>query len=307
MKWSLMTKTLALLVGGLAWPALAPGAVDLALLEKGRVHQSTDVGGRFEFPLGPVVYQAEADDTYSKGYRPATSRQLEGDLTREVYDLPVQMRSRGGFALVRESLESSGFDIIFECAREACGKPQAWALYLSPLMRGDSEAQYYLAAQAGHESFVAVYAKELGGQARILLDHILTDQGESEAARDTLISFKFAKGSAALPAQTRKQLSSLANRINTAPAQERFLLIGHADQAGSLLRNLMLSGKRARALHDTLVNQYGIGAERLDIAAHGYLRPQSSGGRADRRVDVLMQPVASEPALQEKLSAAVRE
>lgn len=305
MKSTLTVKILALVVGGLSCPALALGAVDLPLIEKGRVHHSVDVGGRFEFPLGSIIYQAEADEQYSKGYRPASSRQLEGNLTREIYDLPAEMRSRGGFVMVRDSLKSSGFEIMFECARDACGKPDAWALYLSPLMRGSSEAQYYLAAKAGDASFVGVYAKEVGGQTRILVDHILVDQPEHGVSNSDVASFEFSSGSSVVSNSARKHLASLAERIRRSPDEEKFVLVGHADQSGSLLRNLLLSGARAQALRKTLLEQYGVSSNKMAVAAHGYSNPQRVRvGALDRRVQVLAQLNADQLVTQDKVGSA---
>lgn len=267
---------------------VALGAVDLTLFEKGRVHQSRDVGGRFDFPLGEMIFQPEADEQFSKGYRPKENTQLEGDLSREVYDLPHHMRVRGGFAKVRELLKTSGFEVLFECAREACGKPQPWAMYTSPMMGGSDQDQYYLAAKAGDASYAYVYAKEIGGQARILIDHILTDSSGPAGAGKELGNILFPRGSSVLSATQRRQLARHASHILAAAGEKKFTVAGHADQTGGLLRNLRLSGARAMTVRAELINEHNVSPEKLLLAAYGSAKHRgSSGGGKDRRVELI--------------------
>lgn len=118
-----------LLLGFCSLCASADG-LDIDLLEKGIVHHSVAKGGRFELPQGPMVYQAVTDEKFTKGYRPEKLSYLDGDLARELYDLPLEVRSRGVFTDITTKLEAAGFQTLFECAREACGESEAWRVYL---------------------------------------------------------------------------------------------------------------------------------------------------------------------------------
>lgn len=277
----------AFFLGSSFSPSIALAAVELSLLEKGSVHRSVDIGGRFDVPLGKMIFQAEADEQFSKGYRPQQTIQLDGDLSREVYDLPHHMRARGAFAKVRELLNSSGFEVLFECARAACGKPQAWAMYTSPLVRGSEQEQYYLAVKAGDASYAYVYAKEIGGQARILVDHILAESAEPGSADKKLGSVQFPSGSSVLPSAERRQLAKYAKHILAATDEDKFMLVGHADQTGGLLRNLQLSGARAMAVREALIKDFDVPSEQLLVTAYGNAKPRGALGSAeDRRVEL---------------------
>ena len=65
---------------------------------------------------------------------------------------------------------------------------------------------------------------------------------------------------------------------------------GHTDSVGTDAYNQSLSEKRAGAVRDVLVNQYGVGGERLNSVGYGESRPVADNateeGRAiNRRVE----------------------
>ncbi len=65
---------------------------------------------------------------------------------------------------------------------------------------------------------------------------------------------------------------------------------GHTDSKGSDAYNQKLSERRASAVRDVLVNQYGVDASRVNAAGYGESRPVadnvSDAGRAvNRRVE----------------------
>ena len=65
---------------------------------------------------------------------------------------------------------------------------------------------------------------------------------------------------------------------------------GHTDSVGTDAYNQSLSEKRADAVRDVLVNQYGVGGDRLNAVGYGESRPVADNateeGRAiNRRVE----------------------
>lgn len=269
---------------------LCASELDLAALEKGLVHQSLAEGGRFDLPHGAMIYQSENTEHYTKGYRPEAITYVNGDLARELYDMPAQFRSRGVFVDVVSALESAGFKPLYRCEREACGEADAWRFYLSPMVGGRSETQYYFAGSAGGQSYVAVYVNELGGQVRVLVDHLL-ERPVVEVGSKAVSSPLFAPGSARLASHAATSLSGLSETMKAAKSGESFVLIGHADSRGNMLRNLLLSGARAQAVKDLLVSEKAVDAAKIDIAAFGYADPANrrraiAARDADRRVEL---------------------
>lgn len=278
-----------LLFGFYALYASADG-LDIDLLEKGIVHHSVAIGGRFELPQGPMVYQAVTDEKFTKGYRPEKLGYLDGDLARELYDLPPEVRSRGVFTDIMTKLEAAGFQTLFQCAREACGESEAWRVYLVPLIGGSSETQYYYAGVSGERSYVSVYANELGGQTRVLVDHITL----AVPSKDEVVhrfAPAFGSGSANLDKQSLNTLRGVSREIDPAKTGKSLLLIGHSDNRGSLLRNLLLSGARAQAIQKALIEDLKLDPQHIAVAAFGYAESSSSPRAAaiagtDRRVEI---------------------
>jgi outer membrane protein OmpA-like peptidoglycan-associated protein len=65
---------------------------------------------------------------------------------------------------------------------------------------------------------------------------------------------------------------------------------GHTDSVGSDVYNQKLSERRANAVRDVLVNQYGVGADRVNAVGYGEARPVAdnatdSGRAVNRRVE----------------------
>ncbi|MCY1497839.1 Outer membrane porin F [compost metagenome] len=58
---------------------------------------------------------------------------------------------------------------------------------------------------------------------------------------------------------------------------------GHTDSVGTDAYNQKLSERRADAVKDVLVNQYGVGAERVDSVGYGESRPVADNATADGR------------------------
>lgn len=67
---------------------------------------------------------------------------------------------------------------------------------------------------------------------------------------------------------------------------------GHTDDAGSETTNLLLSHRRAHAVRDYLINNYGIKSYRLRVEAYGETQPAASnatveGKARNRRVEFI--------------------
>jgi len=89
-------------------------------------------------------------------------------------------------------------------------------------------------------------------------------------------------------AETLEVIADLLKR----DAQLQLYVVGHTDMKGALDYNLSLSERRARAVVDKLVSDYGIAAGRLEGQGVGPLSPRSAntsdGGRSkNRRVELV--------------------
>lgn len=91
-------------------------------------------------------------------------------------------------------------------------------------------------------------------------------------------------------------IQNLADFMNQYP-QTTTTVEGHTDSVGTDSYNQKLSERRATAVREVLVNQYGVGAERVDSVGYGETRPvadnATEAGRAiNRRVEAAVEAQA---------------
>ncbi|CAD5108802.1 OmpA family protein [Zestomonas carbonaria] len=77
-------------------------------------------------------------------------------------------------------------------------------------------------------------------------------------------------------------IKNLADFMNQYP-QTTTVVEGHTDSVGTDAYNQALSERRANAVRDVLVNQYGVGAERVDSVGYGESRPVADNATAEGR------------------------
>lgn len=109
-------------------------------------------------------------------------------------------------------------------------------------------------------------------------------------------SVSFASGSASLDPKLFPTLDRIASTLNEYP-ETTITVVGHTDSLGSTEANRALSGTRAAAVADYLV-QRGVRRDRMVIDSRGELEPiadnATEAGRAqNRRVEMLVRPMRS--------------
>jgi outer membrane protein OmpA-like peptidoglycan-associated protein len=105
-------------------------------------------------------------------------------------------------------------------------------------------------------------------------------QAEGQTTKDTLISLYFRTGSYDLDSTQVAQLKAVVTSTTTIKQ-----IIGFADSRGTRSSNLLLSKKRAEAVHYVLADYKG--ALPLELSYKGEAYAQSTERQQDRRVDVV--------------------
>ena len=105
----------------------------------------------------------------------------------------------------------------------------------------------------------------------------------------TKLDVKFDFDKAVVKEESYSDIKSLADFMGQYP-QTTTTVEGHTDSVGTDAYNQKLSERRAGAVRDVLVNQYGVGAERVSSVGYGESRPvadnATEAGRAvNRRVE----------------------
>lgn len=102
----------------------------------------------------------------------------------------------------------------------------------------------------------------------------------------------FQTASASLETGEFASLAALAAYLDGAPGR-KIVLVGHTDAVGELAINMSLSERRAAAVRDRLVRDFGVNPAQVSAAGAGWLAPRASNlteeGRAqNRRVEAIL-------------------
>lgn len=253
---------------------------------------------------------------WAEGALPA--REVRGEVVREAYRVPL----RDGTTLqlletLRGQLEAEGFRLLLDCEGEGCGgfdfrtavetlPPPAMFVDLSDFRYLSAEkegaALSLLVSRGGESGFVQVI-RVREGEAPILPTASVPEaeappddfrariEGEGRVVLDGLA---FATGSATLGPGGDAALAALASYLAATPGR-RVALVGHTDALGSVEANIDLSRRRAEAVMDRLVAEFGVARETLEAHGMGWLAPRATnltpaGREANRRVEAVALP-----------------
>ncbi|MDO9417569.1 OmpA family protein [Pararhizobium sp.] len=115
--------------------------------------------------------------------------------------------------------------------------------------------------------------------------------GLDTAGRVALYGIYFDTDKTALKPESAETLEQIATLLKETP-DLAVIIVGHTDNAGRFDYNVDLSNRRAQAVKEALVADYGIDAKRLSAAGVGMMAPMASNdsddGRAkNRRVELV--------------------
>ncbi|RLJ52052.1 OOP family OmpA-OmpF porin [Litoreibacter meonggei] len=312
-----MIRALPLCLAGFIFanPALA----DLDLTFPGPATETfakTEQFGSYKLPVGP----------YADGF--VQTLVAEGQQTTRAWRIAIDV---GTSLLVmdnlRQQLEASGFELLYECTTEICGGFDfrfATDVLPEPVMHVDLGDFRYLAAQrlgGPVPEYISLFVSRGGDTAFVQMilvgspetAALTTKSGDAVAqvtpAVPTAISgslvaallrdghvvlndLQFETGSSALGGGPFQSLVDLSEYLKANP-EFRIALVGHTDAEGSLQGNVSLSRKRAQSVASRLTKEFGIPSRQLEADGVGYLAPRASnlseeGRTQNRRVEVIV-------------------
>lgn len=242
---------------------------------------------------------------------PAEPQKVEGRATRIAYTLPEDVSLAQVARNFRLGLEAKGFEIVFECETDECGGGDlgyALDLFALPNMSLDIFDFRYIAARQMAEAgeVFATVAFSMGSYGRVMaqvtvieaeplenqmIDAAAMEKSVLETGRVALYGIYFETDKADLKPESAPTLAEMAGFLAAEPGLE-VVIVGHTDNQGGLDYNLSLSHRRAQAVRQALVADYGIDPARLTAAGAGFLAPvaanTSEAGRAlNRRVEMI--------------------
>ena len=277
-----------------------------------------------DFPSNATLQAERAEDLDSfalatgpwhDGVVPA--RTVEGSMTQQAWHI----RAPGLTTLqlmrpLRVQLSEAGYDEVFTCDTEDCGgfdfrfsrdvmPPPAMQVDLGDFRylaaTKDDAAVVLLVSRSAHTGFVQMTYVGPAQDTAVTTDApamrtavergSFTEMLETEG-RAILDGLTFETGSSRLSAGPFASLQSLADYLAENTNRE-VALVGHTDSAGSLDGNIALSKRRAGAVLERLITDYGTARRQLDAQGMGYLSPIANnatqeGRDANRRVEVII-------------------
>jgi outer membrane protein OmpA-like peptidoglycan-associated protein len=277
--------------------------------------------GSYRMPIGP----------YADGALP--TRLAEGPVGQIAWRIDAPgLSTLQLLAPLRAQIAAAGFDTIFECETLACGgfdfrfaadilpEPEMHVdlgdfrfLSASRTRNGTDEVLSLIVSKSADQGFVQLTV--VGGDAlpppevttstkspelaapRIPMAEPSDRPGDMSALLDAgravpLDDLVFPSGTATLAPGTYTSLAALAEWLRSHP-DATVAFVGHTDASGSLAANTALSKKRASAVRDVLIADYGIAPDRLSAEGVGPLSPRAdntsdAGRQKNRRVEVIL-------------------
>jgi OmpA-OmpF porin, OOP family len=267
----------------------------------------------------PVALIQTGSTSYEVPVAPWNGQQVDviladGALLQQAFRIAGTDSTRALMASMQTELTDQGFEVIFECATQACGGFDfrfAVTVLPEPDMHVDLGDFRYLSARRGDE-YATVMVSRSAAAGFIQLSQVTAKaapvvqivtatknsapqelgallEGDGYALLDGV---EFASGSDELEPGGDIVLSQLADYMLRNP-DKSVTLVGHTDAVGALTGNIALSRKRALSVRARLINVFGVPEEQLAADGVGFLAPRFSNqedqSRArNRRVEAIL-------------------
>ncbi|MGE0667255.1 MAG: OmpA family protein [Sphingomonadales bacterium] len=235
-------------------------------------------------------------------------RDLEGTLTRIVYQNPADRSTLEIFTNYRDAFTKGGGRLIYSCEMEDCGPGFArskWNQFNGLFAAADGDPRYFsgqVATPGGGDAYVALMVGrrrtqldilELAPmeQDKVVVDAAMLGNGIDADGFVVVEGIYFDVDRAVLKPESKPALDEVAALLAARP-QLRVYVVGHTDMTGGFDHNMTLSRDRARAVVAALVKDHQVDPGRLEGHGVGPLAPKSTnaheGGRAVNRRVVLV-------------------
>lgn len=130
----------------------------------------------------------------------------------------------------------------------------------------------------------AAYCWVHGAEEQVVVEEVVVEEVVPEPAEPVRVELdvKFDFDKAVVKEESQGDIKSLADFMSQYP-QTTTVVEGHTDSVGTDAYNQGLSERRANAVRDVLVDQYGVGADRVSSVGYGESRPVADNATAEGR------------------------
>ncbi|KWF59775.1 OmpA family protein [Burkholderia pseudomultivorans] len=258
--------------------------------------------------------------------RTAKGLTLEGKITRISYAIGTDKSTLEVERNYLDALQNGGFQILFRCTAEQCGKSggnefqsvvinsgrmrkagggdanfggkHRTILAKLPRASGDAYVFLHVMDDSASNKRTLVYEEVVEvkpmqtGQVKVL-DSGALQKGLAATGKVALYGIYFDTDKAQVKPESKPQLDEMAKLLTANPGLKVYI-VGHTDNQGQFAHNADLSQKRADAVAQALATTYRIAPSRLAAKGVASLSPVASNaddaGRAqNRRVELVQQ------------------
>jgi len=235
--------------------------------------------GRFP---GSIIVECrdKADDSFTFTLDGGKNKTIEGEFHRIVYRFPSAASKVQVVRNLNTALRRAGYTMVYDSGAFGDFTGQMGKTWIQIEIGGGGGITETIVVETALTQDVvanaAALSTGLAGSGHAVVNGVLFDTGKAEVKPES---------SAALD-----EVAKLLKQ----DARLRLYVVGHTDNVGALAANLDLSRRRAAAVVQLLVTQYGVAADRLAAFGDGPYAPietnDTEDGRAvNRRVELVKQ------------------
>jgi OOP family OmpA-OmpF porin len=237
---------------------------------------------------------------WDKETKKYNTQMLEGKVTKILYTNPPGRSVLELYRNYQNALKKEGVSVVYECNQSnlecvdgyvganlrrqfginAIGNKVGRLMFAK--LDQDEQAAYLLLAVGEKYSDVHVVEIKKMDTGQVALNLAALTEGLDKQGFVVLEGIYFDTDMTELKAESRPAIDEVVKLLKERPNLKLYV-IGHTDMLGSLSHNMALSGGRASAVVNVLVNEHGVSQERLEGKGIGPLAPVASNTQEDGR------------------------
>jgi OOP family OmpA-OmpF porin len=256
-----------------------PFAIQICVAQDAEGCKDSPLIGRFP---GSILTRCEekADDAFKFTLDDGKSKTIEGETHKLSYKYPSTASKPQVVRNLNTALRKAGYTMVYDSGAYGDFTGHMGKTWIQIEVSGSGGIDETIVVEIALTQDVVANAAQLGNS--------LTTTGHS-----VVNGILFDTGKAEVKPESDAALKEVVNLLKD-DAKLKLYVVGHTDNVGALAGNMDLSKRRASAVVQLLVTQYGVSADRLAPYGDGPYSPLASndsedGRTVNRRVELVKQ------------------
>jgi len=237
------------------------------------VEQTHKNNAVIELPISAVLFKDSDQKNPAAGFYAEKTVRINGQVKYHILDFPVGKSSVEVFQQFFNKTQHLGYEIIFQCKQDECGKKDGYRTYLSKRLDDENSTQGYLVVRKG-KAYKSMYVADLDGQPRGFFLEAF-DENKTDYSDSALNLVLFSSGQSDLSASAKEKIDRWVATVKS--GSQIISVFGNADSIGGINANIKLAQDRANAVKFYLIEHHHVSEERLvSLSAANLARPLGS-------------------------------